>query len=542
MRTQIRRFTLVLGALLGVLLLVACEQAAELIPDAPPPTATPEGSSTATASPTPIIVNPDGSVGGNVDPSRIIPDHELAPSVVQILVADNSAGFEQIIRSGSGVVVDAEAGLIATAYPVVDPRDADGTLAYSSLIVAISREAGAEPTREFVAELATANPSLDLAVLRITGRVDGAPLDNLGLVEVVSGDPTSAGAGFNLRLFGYPGLTDGATSQVLQTSQGTIVGQRGSVALTKRTWFKTDARMPFGAAGGPAFDRAGALVGILAQDRYLPAGSVAQVRPLDLLSPLIADARRATEAYQAPVYRAVTLPGSLLPLPASNVHISRPAFAENAIESGGSRDLFDYETRFVDGLGALYYEYEVNGVSDGAIIEERWFLNGVQQESLSSSSVWSQGTFGYVSDRITAPSPAGMPSGRWRLDVFVEGTLHATNTAIVGVPVGTPAATFQFAASVATTEGNISAGAFSGVPQLLMMFDVNGMSGATAIEWHVYRDNQPVYTSPSVRWESGEAGRFWVGYAPPDGIGAGTWEFEIHANGAIIGVGTISLF
>ena len=223
MRTQIRRFTLVLGALLGVLLLVACEQAAELIPDAPPPTATPEGSSTATASPTPIIVNPDGSVGGNVDPSRIIPDHELAPSVVQILVADNSAGFEQIIRSGSGVVVDAEAGLIATAYPVVDPRDADGTLAYSSLIVAISREAGAEPTREFVAELATANPSLDLAVLRITGRVDGAPLDNLGLVEVVSGDPTSAGAGFNLRLFGYPGLTDGATSQVLQTSQGTIV-------------------------------------------------------------------------------------------------------------------------------------------------------------------------------------------------------------------------------------------------------------------------------------------------------------------------------
>ncbi|MDA1010083.1 MAG: serine protease [Chloroflexi bacterium] len=544
MPTPIKHAALGLGALLCVLLLAACEQAAEWIPDPPPATPAPEGTGTATASPTPIIVNPDGSVGSSGAAAQVIPDHELALSVVQVIVIDTSAGFEQVIRSGTGVVVNAEAGLIATSYPVVAAHRADGTRAYTSIVIATGREPGTEPEREFVAELASAEPSLYLAVLRITGRTDGGAVGDLDLLAARLGAATSAGAGFSLRLFGYPGLPgDGSQlAQVVQTAQATITGQRGSVARTGRTWFKIDARMPFGAAGGPAFDRFGGLIGILAQDRYIPTAGVAQVRPLDLLSPLVAEALRATRPYEPPLYRTATLPGSLVAPPASTVYISRPAFAENALEGSGGRDLFDYETRFVDGLGALYYEYEVNGLPNDAIIEERWFLNGVQQASLSSSFIWSQRDFGYVSDRITAPSPAGMPSGRWRLDVYVEGALHATGTAIVGVPVGTPEATYQFAASAATAEGNIGAGAFSGAAQLLMMFDLSGMSGATNIEWHVFRDNQPTYTSPPVRWEHGEAGRFWIGYAPPGGIGPGTWEFELHAGGNIIGVGTISLF
>ncbi|MDA0815901.1 MAG: hypothetical protein O2924_04975, partial [Chloroflexi bacterium] len=182
MPTPIKHAALGLGALLCVLLLAACEQAAEWIPDPPPATPAPEGTGTATASPTPIIVNPDGSVGSSGAAAQVIPDHELALSVVQVIVIDTSAGFEQVIRSGTGVVVNAEAGLIATSYPVVAAHRADGTRAYTSIVIATGREPGTEPEREFVAELASAEPSLYLAVLRITGRTDGGAVGDLDLL------------------------------------------------------------------------------------------------------------------------------------------------------------------------------------------------------------------------------------------------------------------------------------------------------------------------------------------------------------------------
>jgi S1-C subfamily serine protease len=542
---QSARQGLIIAALLmGAAFLVACERTADLIPGS----ATPTPSVTATepaSSATPIVVNPPGTDGsGSPTGGRVIPDHDLALSVVQIVAVDTTGGGERAVRYGSGVIVDAEQHLIATAYPVVAPYNAGGTAAYSAITISVDRVPGTEPQREFLAEIAAADPDTGVAVLRVIANADGTPLggDGFDLPEVALGDAATAGAGFALRLFGYPGV-GGAQSgtQVVNTAQASITGQRGSTAVTGRTWFKIDTLMPFGAAGGPAFDRFGALVGILAQDAYTTIGSVGQVRPIDRLVPVL-EAARDGEAYQPVLHRIGMIPGAMQIEPATGIHVGRPAFAENAVESAGSRDLFDYETRFAAGLGALYYEYEVNGVTDGATVEERWFLDGILQESLQSSFVWNDGGFGLVTDRITAPSAAGIPSGRWRLDILIGGVRYSTSTAIIGVPLAEPDASFIFAASAATGEGNIAAGAFTGAPQLLMMFDLTGMEAVRRLEWVVFRDNQRVHTSPSIRWVYGDSGRFWVGYRPDAAIGPGTWDVELHADGRIIGVGSITLF
>ncbi|MGE3962175.1 MAG: serine protease [Dehalococcoidia bacterium] len=540
---QLARLVLVAALSVGAVFLIACERTAELIPGEATPTPLATETADASASPTPIVVNPNNPAGGGeATGGQVIPDHDLALSIVQVLVIDGASGFEQIVRHGTGVVVNAEAGLIATAYPVVDPYDPDGTRSYTSIVIAADREPGTPPQREFTATLVAADPSVDVAILRVTGDAGGAPLAEgaFDLPAVALGDPSIVGVGFSLRVFGYPGGAE--EEQIVETATAAVTGQRGAAGRTGRTWFEMDTRMPFGAAGGPVFDRFGALVGILAQDRYLPTGAVGMARPLDLLNPLLAGAVDA-QGYDAPLYRDRTLPGSLQLAPSTGIFVSRPAFAENATETPNGSDLFDYETRFVAGLGALYYEYVVNGAPEGAVIDERWFLDDVEQQTLSSSFVWNGASFGIISDRITAPSQAGMPNGRWRLDVLVDGTLHATATAVIGVDVGTPDAFFQFAASAATAEGNIQAGAFTGAEQLLMAFDVTGMTGATQVEWHVFRDNNRVYTSPSIPWVQGPSGRFWIGYRSPEGtIGPGVWEFELHVDGAIVEVGTITLF
>ena len=101
----------VVAILLGAAIVAGCERTAELIPGSATPTATvADGGPVSSA--TPIVVPQNGSNPGSATGGVVIPDRELAISVVQVIAIDMSAGFEQVARYGSGVVVDAEERLI----------------------------------------------------------------------------------------------------------------------------------------------------------------------------------------------------------------------------------------------------------------------------------------------------------------------------------------------------------------------------------------------------------------------------------------------
>ncbi len=529
-----KRFWLGL-ALVSVLVLTGCERTAALIPGdvdnprTPPPTPSPDA--------TPILVTPGLSVSPSGTPAAAIPDHELARSVVQILGIDLSAGFEQVTRYGSGVVVDTEQRLVLTSYPVVAPFRGDGSTAYSTLVVATNADPGSPAVREYEAEILAANVDTGVAVLRLTGRTDDTPAGIAGfdLPAVAIGQATGITAGVPVRLFGHVGGNEG--TDPVSVTGGRVSGQRGAAGQTGRTWFKTDARLPAGVAGGPAFDQQGALIGMLAQEEYVPQGQVGQIRPADLLTPVIDQARTATRPFDPPLYRGTTVASD-------GIWVSRPAFAGNAVESASGRDLFDYNSRFNEGLAALYYEYAVVGVSSGTPIEERWYLEGVIQDSLSSSFAWDQPRYGLLNDRISAPGASGIPRGQWLLEVWVAGSLRASAAVSIGVStVAAPSATSVASATTVTPDGFAMIGPYTTAPQLLALFDLAGMSGVQRVQWVVFHNSQPVYTSPSIQWARGDGGRFWIGYAPEDGIvPSGTWEFELMADGQIIGVHTVTLF
>jgi hypothetical protein len=330
---------------------------------------------------------------------------------------------------------------------------------------------------------------------------------------------------------------------VLLISKATVTGLRGVAGGSGRSWLKTDARLPYGTAGGAAFNQAGALLGMLAQDRYLPAGEVGQVRPLDLALDVIDRARKEAPGtrYQAPLYMTGNVPGTTRPLPGDGMWIGRPAFGANAIEAQGTRDLFDYETRFAAGRPALYYEYVLEGVPAGTIVEERWFLDDVHQDPLSSSYRWDGRGFAIAGDRITVPGPAGIPRGRWRLEIWAGGVLRSESTALLGVDLRQPQISGFADGSAATPDATPATASATGASQLLVFFDFKGMEGVQRLEWLVFHDNQRVYTSPAIRWTYGDSGRFWVGYAQGTPLGPGTWEFELHADGRVMGVRAINL-
>ena len=498
-----------------------------------------------TPSPTPII-SPAGAAAGGVQ-GPALADAQVALTIVQILATEGASGTSgPAARAGSGVVVDAANRLILTSYAVVRPFKIDGTAAYTAIVIATDRKPGEGPTPEFEAELVAADPAIDVAVLRVVRDAGQSSLSagKFNLPAAVLGDSRAASAGLALRLFGFPGAPDGAgRAPVLSITKATVTGVRGVAGVTGRTWLKTDARLPYGTAGGGAFNQAGALVGMLAQERYTPAGQVGQVRPLDRALEVIERARRAAPGtrYDAPSHMTGHVPGTSRPLPNDSMWISRPAFGENAIEAQGTRDIFDYNVGFAAGKPALYYEYVLLGVPAGTIIEERWFIDDVPQDALSSSYRWDGRGFGMAGDRITAPGAAGLPRGRWRLEVWAASALRAQATALIGVEAREPKVSNFADGSVAAPDATARTGSVTGQQQLLVFFDYAGFEGVQRLDWLVFKDNQRVYTSPPVAWTAGDSGRFWVGYAPGRSLGPGKWELELRANNRVMSVRAVVL-
>ncbi|TAK77777.1 MAG: serine protease [Dehalococcoidia bacterium] len=524
MRPVRARWALYPCLLAFVMVLGGCDRAANVIPGGGKPT------STATTAPGDVTVGPRVGPGQT---SVDVGDASLARAIVQVIPTQEDG---TPVRVGTGVVIDSARRLVLTSYPVVRPYRADGGPAYATIRLATSREAGSAPKPEYEAILLVSDQGTGMAILRVTSPLYGAPA--FDLPAVVPGDATGITPGTAIRLFGYPGA--GAAQDVLTVQRGAVSGQRSEAGQPSRLWLKTAARMPAGAAGGPVFNQAGALIGILLQEVYNPKAQVGQLRPLDRVNALIEEAQKAEDGFRQipPLYAQDTGGGVPRPIGQDGIRIGKISFALSAIDTPAGRDLFDYDDTFKAGGAALYYEYTVEGVPDGTVIEERWFLDDIRQDSVSSSAAWKGGTFGVVNDRITIPGTGGLPSGRWRVEVWTGSVLRARGVAYVGSrPTSEPAARNFAAGSLASADGGSPAAApRSGPSQLLGFFDYTGMEGVDFIQWIAFRNNQRVYQSPAIAWNGGDAGRFWVGVRLPDGIAAGSWEIEVRADSKIIAV------
>lgn len=522
-----------LVVLLCTIALAGCEGAGELIPG----DGTDVVAAGATSAPTPIVIAPEIGTGTNTPtPTPAIPDHELAQSVVQIQAIDTSNGFVRTVRDGTGVVIDREAGLVVTAYALVRPYLSNGTRAYTTIGIGVNGVPGGSPRLEYEAELIAADNLLGLAVLRVTREYQGDPLtaDGFEVPAAERGDASIVEPGDGLRLFGHPGLNVvGVDSQALTVTTGTVLGRRGEPDHPGTTRLKLDAQLPYGNTGGPAFDRAGSLVGVLVPERYEVNAPVAQLRPLNLVNELVEAARGLPSniTFEAPLHAAEPSAGFAAENVRDGAWVSRPLFAEDATNNGGSLDLFDYERGFVSGTQELYFEFVIQGAAAGALVEERWFLDGVLQDSLSSSYPWEGGDFALVADRISVPTANGLPDGRWRLEVWIDGTVRAVSTAIIGVEVGPPVMSNPSFGSVAGESGVSISGPSVAAEQMLFFFDYSEMDLARGLRWVVLRDGEVMYQSPEINWPGGGEGRFWVGYRDADGVGAGRWKFDVIVDG-----------
>lgn len=188
---------------------------------------------------------------------------EIIPAVVQVVaLRQGFLGNLSSAWTGSGTIVHPK-GVIVTNCHVADPRSMGmPSPPADKLGIAITDRSDQPPVMTYSAQIVAKSPEMDLAVLRIDGRIDGKSIARLNLPYVELGDSDELDLGNMMRIFGYPGIG----GETITFTSGSVSGFTQQKDLVKgRAWIKTDATIAGGNSGGTAVDDEGHIVGIPTQ-------------------------------------------------------------------------------------------------------------------------------------------------------------------------------------------------------------------------------------------------------------------------------------
>ncbi len=151
-------------------------------------------------------------------------------------------------RMGTGSVVGSDGHTVLTAYHVVGNKLTGELLSPAKIVVG--------PYKDYTlsAKVVAADPSVDLAVLRVEDRED---FD--GFAYLPLGDSNAVDLGVPVYMFSYPARREGG----LARSTGTLIGMLRKTASGEREDFLTDAQASPGSSGGVVVNSQGQLIGIV---------------------------------------------------------------------------------------------------------------------------------------------------------------------------------------------------------------------------------------------------------------------------------------
>ena len=190
--------------------------------------------------------------------------------------------------TGSGTILT-EDGLILTNFHVMGDPDR-GTLFNRDGVAFVAVNPASLkglPTWLYQAEVVRADPTLDLALLKVTGYLEGNdPLpSSLGLVSIDLGNSDQLAIGDELSVIGFPGIG----GDTVTFTQGKVSGFLDEDRNNVFEWIKTDAEVNHGNSGGLAIDEAGHMVGVptAGVSDVEAAGKISLIRPINLARPLV---------------------------------------------------------------------------------------------------------------------------------------------------------------------------------------------------------------------------------------------------------------
>ena len=176
----------------------------------------------------------------------------------------------------TGTLVSADGLIVTNARGVVPSRQCDG----DTLIVSLNVDLNEPPIPKYRADIANADPGLDIALLRISRELDGrlvspGELPILPFVDIGNSDDVAIDD--NLLVVGYPSIGNDPVA----ITRGTVTAFLAEPLGGSRTWLKTRAEIPGTMAGGGAYNTSGKLIGVPTNAPLTGFGESTNCRYLD---------------------------------------------------------------------------------------------------------------------------------------------------------------------------------------------------------------------------------------------------------------------
>ncbi len=249
---------------------------------------------------------------GSDDPEQVAKPAPTADDLAQATVYLEAGNY-----AGSGVIVDAEQGLIVTNAHVAAPASPGmgiSTLTFADeqadnpddVLIAVSTglDQSAEP--RFFGKVVAADGYLDAAVIKIEKKLSGAPAEAADLADLVAvplGDSDALKSSDEISFFGYPGAAD---SSAPTFTEGVVSGPVQDDRIGEfRAEINTTATISYGNSGGLAANSDLEMVGLATWLRKDADGTgvFSSFRPINLVKPVI-EAAQQGEAYSSPYAEA----------------------------------------------------------------------------------------------------------------------------------------------------------------------------------------------------------------------------------------------
>lgn len=452
---------------------------------------------------------------------------------------------------GSGTIISPD-GLILTNCHVADPlrmgMSSQEIPRIDYLGVSLTIRSDQLPKLSYLAEVVAADPYLDLAVIRVTHKLDLSPVNraSLNLPYLDMGNSDDLEIGDELNIFGYPGIG----GETLTFTRGVVSGFTLDAAIDGRAWIKTDTTIAGGNSGGTAVNQDGLLVGVPTEagrgglgdrneyvdcrpvadtngnnrldsgDTCVPIGGfINALRPVKLAAPLIQAARAGLD-YQGARDEPAPEPST------GRARLGNFFFAPGVNE-------FDQPTTVIhslpSGARSLYLFFDYEGMADGMTVEMVASLDGQEQPDLGlPPGPWSGGPEG---SWWIGYQDQDLHDGNLEMTVLVDG-VEAGGAAIQigGRPQALPTfSNLVFSLSEAPGGGPREPAVLfpAGTELLYAFFDYANLSPGTS--WtSTWWAGSEVALSEDEPWDSAAEGTYVIELSIRDGLEPGAYRLDLY--------------
>jgi hypothetical protein len=401
------------------------------------------------------------------------------------------------------------------------------------------------PVPKYRAEIAQANPGLDLALLRIATEFDGRVIEpnTLTLPFVELADSSLVQLDETITLVGYPGIGDDPVT----LARGTVIGFTAEPSGGNKSWIKTRAEIPGTMSGGGAYNQAGELIGIpttapiTAQsvnatclpiqdtnqdglvntnDDCIPVGGfINSLRPSNFARPLL---RAASLGLSVETLTTSNLQSASGGAPGFRRLFFSPAVNEAGLPTAVIRSL-------PAGSNSLFLFFDYQNMTPETVYELRVTTDGIPNPTSSLTPVrWSGGERGlwYLGN-----SGQPWPNGVYEFTLLANGIAAETARLVIGGAPETAPAFSDIVFGLLDLEGNVLGNGFvlptgnTASARFIYRKMVDGTPW-TAI-WF-YNGNEIFRTPQETVWSDGPSGSKNISIEDANGLLPGSYRLELY--------------